>query len=396
MTPRRAALRRPRRRPPSRRRPAAVESSAPPADAGVETRAAGRTRSPLDGRRSVGSDDGAARGPSSPAPPAAVARASAAVESSATPGDAALEQDALAAAARSTRQPPVLMTARRVVLRRAAPPASAVAKSVQPARSQPGDARRRSAGAGRARRLDARGGASVLVMLGAALVELRCRRRRQSANRRRTAAPDSTSFEERRSSGMALPEPHHGGCIMACCRAAQRLFDSALSSQDMGGAPPVGEGDHVEPPTAPAAPPTVPDATPPEPGIPAPRTPTPPPAAPMDTEPTVAPTIEPSDGRIPKKEGRWDHAEHEAFLRCLDEFDRDYSKFVDRIPTREVEQIRSHAQKYFIKHPEHPMNPARISADAAGRVDAEVAAAEAAAANEGGEPPTASVKRLGQ
>ena len=162
----------------------------------------------------------------------------------------------------------------------------------------------------------------------------------------------------------------------------------------MGGAPPVGEGDTgVEQPTAPAAPPTAPDATPPAPGIEPSPTPTPMETAPMDTEPTVAPTIEPSDDTIPKKVGRWDDAEHREFERCLDEFGRDYSKFEDRIPTRVLSQIQSHAQKHFKAQSKgrelYGAAAPKLDRAATGRVAAAVAAAEAAMANEGGEPPTA-------
>jgi hypothetical protein len=117
----------------------------------------------------------------------------------------------------------------------------------------------------------------------------------------------------------------------------------------------------------------------------------------MDTEPTVAPTIEPSDGTIPKKVGRWDETEQATFVRLLDQElkHRSWKRYEPYLPGRDAAQIRSHAQKYFIRHPEHPLNPnpdTRLSADAAGRVAAAVAAAEAAMTNEGGEPPTASIQ----
>lgn len=48
-------------------------------------------------------------------------------------------------------------------------------------------------------------------------------------------------------------------------------------------------------------------------------------------------------------QGRWTQAEHEAFLRGLKIFGREWKKVADRVPTRTSAQIRSHAQKYFSK-----------------------------------------------
>lgn len=47
--------------------------------------------------------------------------------------------------------------------------------------------------------------------------------------------------------------------------------------------------------------------------------------------------------------GRWTAAEHNAFLRGLKIFGREWKKVVTCIPTRTSAQIRSHAQKYFAK-----------------------------------------------
>lgn len=47
--------------------------------------------------------------------------------------------------------------------------------------------------------------------------------------------------------------------------------------------------------------------------------------------------------------GRWTAAEHEAFLRGLRVYGREWKKVATCIPTRTSAQIRSHAQKYFTK-----------------------------------------------
>lgn len=47
--------------------------------------------------------------------------------------------------------------------------------------------------------------------------------------------------------------------------------------------------------------------------------------------------------------GRWTATEHNAFLRGLRIFGREWKKVVTCIPTRTSAQIRSHAQKYFAK-----------------------------------------------
>jgi len=47
--------------------------------------------------------------------------------------------------------------------------------------------------------------------------------------------------------------------------------------------------------------------------------------------------------------GRWTAAEHDAFLRGLKVYGREWKKVATYIPTRTSAQIRSHAQKYFAK-----------------------------------------------
>ena len=47
--------------------------------------------------------------------------------------------------------------------------------------------------------------------------------------------------------------------------------------------------------------------------------------------------------------GRWTREEHEQFLEGLKVYGREWKKVAQRIPTRTLAQIRSHAQKYFAK-----------------------------------------------
>ena len=50
-----------------------------------------------------------------------------------------------------------------------------------------------------------------------------------------------------------------------------------------------------------------------------------------------------------KKTGRWSQTEHDAFLRGLRKHGRAWKRIAAVIKTRTVVQIRTHAQKYFIK-----------------------------------------------
>ena len=58
-----------------------------------------------------------------------------------------------------------------------------------------------------------------------------------------------------------------------------------------------------------------------------------------------------SDNSISKTAGfgRWTKDEHKAFLKGLQKFGRDWRKIEEYIGSRSGAQIRSHAQKYFIK-----------------------------------------------
>lgn len=47
--------------------------------------------------------------------------------------------------------------------------------------------------------------------------------------------------------------------------------------------------------------------------------------------------------------GRWTVSEHNAFLQGLDKFGRKWARIAELVRTRTPDQVRSHAQKYFIK-----------------------------------------------
>lgn len=47
--------------------------------------------------------------------------------------------------------------------------------------------------------------------------------------------------------------------------------------------------------------------------------------------------------------GRWGNAEHKVFVKYLQLFGKDWRKISERIKTRSPVQVRTHAQKYFLK-----------------------------------------------
>lgn len=58
-----------------------------------------------------------------------------------------------------------------------------------------------------------------------------------------------------------------------------------------------------------------------------------------------SPVVEPLHSRIRKNKGRWTHEEHEAFLRGLQLYERNWEAVAALVPTRTVLQIRTHSQK---------------------------------------------------
>lgn len=81
----------------------------------------------------------------------------------------------------------------------------------------------------------------------------------------------------------------------------------------------------------------------------------------MNTEPVPhkEPQLIHSVGSVPntieadcissKHGGRWTDAEHRRFLDGLKKFGRDWRAIEEHIGTRSCSQIRSHAQKYFLR-----------------------------------------------
>lgn len=48
-------------------------------------------------------------------------------------------------------------------------------------------------------------------------------------------------------------------------------------------------------------------------------------------------------------EGRWTKVEHEAFVKGLELYGKEWKKIATLVPTRSIVQIRTHAQKFFLK-----------------------------------------------
>ena len=52
---------------------------------------------------------------------------------------------------------------------------------------------------------------------------------------------------------------------------------------------------------------------------------------------------------FPGKRGHWTQDEHERFIEAINKYGKDWKKIMQVVGTRSSNQIRSHAQKYFIK-----------------------------------------------
>ena len=56
-----------------------------------------------------------------------------------------------------------------------------------------------------------------------------------------------------------------------------------------------------------------------------------------------------SENFKPLKRGHWSKEEHSKFVEGIQMYGRDWKKIVEHVGTRSSNQIRSHAQKYFLK-----------------------------------------------
>ena len=59
---------------------------------------------------------------------------------------------------------------------------------------------------------------------------------------------------------------------------------------------------------------------------------------------------------IDELQGRWSKKEHKLFIEGLHLYSRDWKKISTHIKTRNSSQVRSHAQKFFLKEEKnHPL-----------------------------------------
>ena len=75
-----------------------------------------------------------------------------------------------------------------------------------------------------------------------------------------------------------------------------------------------------------------------------------------------------SGGEAPQKymlmyqQGRWTKKEHDSFVKALRDKCRSWVEVSQRIRTRSPEQVRSHAQKYFVRFPSERVRRRRPAA----------------------------------
>jgi SHAQKYF class myb-like DNA-binding protein len=64
---------------------------------------------------------------------------------------------------------------------------------------------------------------------------------------------------------------------------------------------------------------------------------------------------------LPKKRGHWSKDEHNRFVDGLRKHGKDWKKIVECVGTRSSNQVRSHAQKYFLKLEKKSKSPGVLS-----------------------------------
>jgi SHAQKYF class myb-like DNA-binding protein len=66
---------------------------------------------------------------------------------------------------------------------------------------------------------------------------------------------------------------------------------------------------------------------------------------------------------FPGKRGHWTQDEHDRFIEAINKYGKDWKKIVQVVGTRSSNQIRSHAQKYFIKLEKKKQQVQRIAGE---------------------------------
>lgn len=60
-------------------------------------------------------------------------------------------------------------------------------------------------------------------------------------------------------------------------------------------------------------------------------------------------TLDPSSSDSTQRGSWWSAAEHDIFVHAYEEHGKDWKKIAELVGTRTISQVRSHAQKYFMK-----------------------------------------------